>query len=188
MSLNWFDIGIVAVVLLSIVISFFRGFLRETISLITWVVGLFVAIRFAPTVSNWLSTIIAIEILRYVIAFVILFMLIFIVGLLANMTIKRGVDVSGLSVVDRLLGGIFGAARGILLVAVVLMFMTMSTFKNNAMAMTADSKLTPSFMPIVAWLDGFLPQELQRLTQWMKIDDDPLQHPQNAEQSQQQEP
>jgi membrane protein required for colicin V production len=115
-------------------------------------------------------------------------MLVFIVGLLANITVKRGVDASRFGIIDRLLGGAFGAARGILLVAVVLMFMTMSTVKNNEMAMMAGSKLTPSFMPMVTWLDGFLPQELQRLTKWMKIDDEPLQSSSTSEQSQQQEP
>lgn len=172
MSLNWFDFGIIAVLLLSIAISFFRGFLRETISLITWVAGMIFAIRFAPTVSDWMINIISTELLRYIIAFVVLFMAVFIVGLLITMAVKRGVDATGLTMADRLLGGAFGAARGILLVAIVLMFMTMTSFKD--MKVVAGSELTTSFMPMVAWLDGFLPQQLQQFAKWMHINDNPL--------------
>ena len=169
MSLNWFDFSIIGVIALSILISFFRGFLRETISLISWVSGLIVAIRFAPTASNYLNGIIATETLRYVITFVLLFVAVFIVGLLVNMVIKRSVDASGLGFADRLLGSTFGAARGILLVAIVLMFIMMTASKDTDVI--AQSELSPFFMPLVSWLDGFLPEQLQQVTRWLAIDD-----------------
>lgn len=172
MDLNWFDFSIIAVIVLSILISFFRGFLRETISLITWVIGFIFALRFAPIVSVWFEGSVGNSMLRYVIAFVLLFLGVFFVGLLINMIVKRGVDASGLRFTDRLLGGAFGAARGILLVAVVLMFMTMTAFKDNAVM--TDSELSPSFMPLVTWLDGFLPGQLQSIQKWIATDDDPL--------------
>lgn len=172
MTLNWFDFGIIAVVVLSILISFFRGFLRESISLITWIAGLFVAIRYAPDVADLLDGIVRTQALKYVIAFVLLFFSVFAVGLLINVLVKRGVDATGFSFADRMMGGAFGAARGILLVAVMLLFVTMTTFKD-AEAVTG-SELSPTFMPLVSWLDGFLPDQLQTVTKWMAIDTNPI--------------
>ena len=172
MNFNWFDFSIIAVVGLSILISFFRGFLREAVSLVTWVAGLIFAMHFAPKAANWLNGVIATEMLRYVITFILLFMAVFLVGLLINFAIKRGVDVSGLRFADRLLGAAFGAARGILLVAIVLMFMTMTAFKD--MDGMVNSELSTSLMPLVAWLDGFLPEQLQQVTQWLAIDNSPI--------------
>lgn len=172
MTLNWFDFGIITVLVLSILISFFRGFLREAISLITWVAGIILALRYAPAGAGWLSGVIRTPMLSYVIAFVLIFLAVFIVGLMIGVLIKRAVNATGLSFADRMMGGAFGAARGILLVAIVLMFMTMTAFKD--MDAVAQSELSPTFMPLVSWLDGYLPEQLQHVTQWMAIDDNAL--------------
>lgn len=175
MSLNWLDFGIIAVILFSVIVSFFRGFFRETISLATWITGFILAVRFAPRLSNALAGFITTEMLRYIISFVLLFVGVFIIGLLLTMIVKKGIDASGFTFIDRLLGIGFGAVRGILLTAIVLMFMTMTAFKN--MNLMVGSRLSPSFMPMVTWLDGFLPQQLDYFSRWMKVDDMPFHHP-----------
>lgn len=167
MNLNWFDFSIIGVVVLSVIISFCRGFLREIISLITWIAALIFALHFAPTAALWFNNLISAPLLRYIASFVLLFLAVFILGLMVGALVKRGVSAVGLSFVDRLLGAAFGAARGILFVAVILMFITTTAFKNATPVV--NSSLSPTFAPLVTWLGGYLPEQLQHVTDWVVL-------------------
>lgn len=164
-NLNWFDFVLMAIILLSIIISFFRGFLREAISLVTWVAGVVVALKFAPRVASLLEGTVNAGTLRYMIAFLALFLGVFILGFIVNIIVKRAVDFSGLSMVDRGLGVLFGSARGLVAVAVVLMFTSVTPMQNAKWA--SESQLAPKFTPLVVWLDGFMPEQIRNVSQWV---------------------
>jgi len=163
--LNWFDFVIIAIIILSIVISFFRGFLREAVSLVTWVLALIIALKFALPFSHLLPAFIHSNTLRYLLSFMVLFLSVFTVGFIVNVIVKRLVDVTGLTIVDRMLGILFGTARGLIAVGVILMFISVTSMQNTAWAKT--SQLAPEISPLVGWLDGFLPEQMQDVTQWV---------------------
>ena len=96
-SLNWVDYSILGIIVFSIIISFFRGFSREAVSLVVWVLGIMVALKFADPTSIFFKTWIASPTLRYIIAFATLFLIIFIVGILLNAAIHALVKKAGLS-------------------------------------------------------------------------------------------
>ena len=171
MHLNAFDYAILAVIALSILISFFRGFMRETISLATWVLGVIIALRFSPMVAQWMQPTIDSPLLRYVIAFVALFAVVFIVGFLVGLLVKGALNVTGLTIFDRLLGAVFGAVRGVLFVAVVLLFISMTSYEASPWA--KHSQLTVVLKPMVKWLGGYLPEQIQHVSRWMGIDEAP---------------
>ena len=52
MELSWIDIGIVIILLLSIGVAIFRGFVKEAISLAGWIIAIWLAIKFAPQVAG----------------------------------------------------------------------------------------------------------------------------------------
>jgi len=164
-SLNWVDYSIIAVIAFSTIISFFRGFLREAVSLVVWVVGVLVALKFAGPVSGLFKSWVSSPSLRYVIAFIALFLLIFIIGVLINFIIHAFVKSTGLGVTDRMLGIIFGAARGFFVIGVLLMFVSVGGIKNNAYL--THSRIVPKFKPIVVWLNGFLPLQVKEVSQWV---------------------
>lgn len=165
LQFNWFDFVILAVIFLSIIVSFFRGFLREAISLITWLIAIIVALKFAGPLGNELSSHIESASLRFIIAFVILFFGVLIAGLIVNLIIKLLVEKTGMGFFDRLLGGLFGAARGILLVAIVLMFLYVTKFQDETWL--KQSKLTPHFQPLVSWLSSFVPKQINDVANWI---------------------
>ena len=123
--LNWVDWFIVVVLVASILLSLWRGFAREAISLAAWVAAFVIANLFVDQMASLLSTWISNVTGRYVAAFALLFvgtlMLGGVLGILAAQLLK----VTGLSVLDRLLGTVFGFARGviIILVLVVVVFL-----------------------------------------------------------------
>lgn len=164
-SLNWVDYSILGIIVFSIIISFFRGFSREAVSLVVWVVGIMVALKFADPTSIFFKTWIASPTLRYIIAFATLFLIIFIAGILLNAAIHALVKKAGLSLTDRMLGVIFGAARGLLIVAVLLMFVSVGKVKDGTYL--TQSRLALKFKPMVVWLNAFLPTQMKGFSQWV---------------------
>ncbi len=164
-SLNWFDAVIIGIIFLSVVISFFRGFLREAVSLITWVVAVLLALKFAPLLSRELATHIESHTVRYLLSFAVILIVVLIVGAIINLMIKMLVDKSGVGFIDRLLGVIFGTARGILAIGVMLMFLDVSALA--AKPWYANSQLAPQFTPLVKWLESFVPEKMHEVTSWL---------------------
>jgi len=169
MHLNWFDFVIIGVIILSVLVSFFRGFLRETISLVSWIAGVVIALRFSQQASSWFESFVSSPTLRYIFAFIALFIAVLIVGMLVGFVVKKGIDASGFSIADRMLGAIFGFARGVLLIAIVLIFVTMTQFKNTDAIV--HSELTSTFMPLVTWLNSIFPKQIDQVKQWITSND-----------------
>lgn len=163
-ELNWFDCAMVALVAVSIIVSFFRGFVREALSLSIWAIGLVLAFKFAPRLEFEIHHVTQWGMGSYLMAFAAVFLCVWIVGLLISLAMRSWVSRVGLGFADRMIGVCFGALRGFLVVSVVLMFVSMSPYKNAQAILT--SKLAPRFHKIVATLDHYVPEDMQHLTRW----------------------
>jgi membrane protein required for colicin V production len=109
-----FDYTMLGVVLVSVAISIWRGLVREVVSLLSWLVALWLAARFSVAFSDWLPSVIVNPSVRYVTAFVALFLATVIVLELLGVLLARLLHAAGLGFVDRALGAAFGLARGAL--------------------------------------------------------------------------
>ncbi len=67
--MNWADITIISIIVLSAVLSLFRGFVREVLSLVAWVVAFWAAMAFWHRVSIVIEPYLAIAFARMVLAF-----------------------------------------------------------------------------------------------------------------------
>jgi len=164
--LNWVDYVIIGVIVFSVIISFFRGFIREAISLVVWVFALVIALKYSTGLQAHLSSWIASETIRYFISFVGIFLVIIIVGMVVNSMIHRVVANAGLSMADRCLGIFFGAARGVAIVALMLLLITNLGTEKDSYTLY-QSKLAIRFKPVVSWLDKYLPDEIKNVSQWV---------------------
>lgn len=115
------DYSIIAIIVLSTLISLARGFIREAISLVTWVVAVWIAIRFMHIVSDALTNYIQSPQVRLSVAFACLLITVLILGALLNHLFSQLIENIGLNGIDRLLGAIFGVARGIVLIEVLVL-------------------------------------------------------------------
>ncbi len=120
---NGADWAIVAVVVLSALISLARGFVREALSLLVWFVAFVVAFFFSDRLAPLLGNLVELPSLRYLAAFAILFVCTLIVGSVVNFLIVQLVRITGLSAIDRLLGVMFGICRGVLIALLILIFL-----------------------------------------------------------------
>lgn len=112
--LGWVDVAMLGLLLWSLLAGLWRGLIFELLSLAGYVVAWLAAQRWTPDVALWLPWAGAPEAWRRVAAFVLVFALALLVcGLVARL-LRRLVQASPLSALDRLGGGAFGLARGVL--------------------------------------------------------------------------
>ena len=115
-ALNAADWLIISVVGVSALLSLMRGFIKEALSLIGWLLAFFLAIMFSERLALLLQHSVQNPAGRYILAFAILFVATLIaMGLLAKL-LHSLIEFAGLGALDRVLGMVFGFARGVLIV------------------------------------------------------------------------
>lgn len=150
----WVDYAIIIVIALSTLISLTRGFVREAFSLAIWIAAFFVASWFYQDLAVYFTSFTD-STVRNGLAAVILFVLTLIVGALLNFLLGKLVDGTGLTGTDRVLGLVFGAARGLLIVTLML-FVIDSFTALSASDWWQQSQLIPHFAVFVQWFFEFL--------------------------------
>ena len=113
-----FDFVVIAVVALSGLFGFARGFVRVVMSLLALVFAFILAIQLAAPVGAVLPDFGETPATRYIFAFALIAIAVLIVGALLGWSLFRLVRAIGLGFLDRLLGGVVGVARGVVLVVI----------------------------------------------------------------------
>jgi membrane protein required for colicin V production len=116
--MTWIDYLILGIIVVSALVSLFRGFLRETVSLLAWIIGFWLALRFARALGGIFGFVHNPSI-RVVIGFILIFIVVLLAGAAVNFFVGKLVKRSGASMADRVLGVIFGLARGVVIVMVL---------------------------------------------------------------------
>ena len=156
MSLTWGDWAIVAIIAVSALISLTRGFVKEALSLLTWVIAGLVAWLFGGALAELLVPYIETPSLRVIAACSILFVMTLLLGGLVNYLISQLVKATGLSGTDRFLGMVFGAARGALLVVVAVGLLSLAPVEADAW--WRESVVIPHFLLVADWSKNLILQ------------------------------
>ncbi len=156
MSLTWVDWAIVAIIAVSALISLTRGFVKEALSLLTWVIAGLVAWLFGGALAELLVPYIETPSLRVIAACSILFVMTLLLGGLVNYLIGQLVKATGLSGTDRFLGMVFGAARGALLVVVAVGLLSLAPVEADAW--WRESVVIPHFLLVADWSKNLILQ------------------------------
>ena len=154
--MHWPDYAIIAVILISTVVGLLRGFIKEVFSLLVWAAAFFVAYNFAGDVAVLMEDAVTLPSARTAMGFAGLFIAVLLVGGLINYLLGRLVESTGLSGTDRLLGGVFGSARGLVLIIAVLLVSGFTPIPADPW--WKESPTIQRMMPLVEWGAGFLPE------------------------------
>lgn len=172
MDLSWIDIGIIVIFFVSIVISIFRGFVKEAISLISWILAIWLAITFSGQVASFLPASIdeatfnlgtnelEVSKLRVGIAFILIVVASLIIGALVNYILGKITHTSVLRGIDRMLGAFFGLARGAIVVVLFVLVAALTSFPHTDN--WQSSQLLPPFELTARNVVEFLPPEYSK--------------------------
>jgi membrane protein required for colicin V production len=166
---HWFDIGMMIALLLSGVWGYLRGLVRAILSLIGLAAASVLAVRGYPDVAELLTPLIATLWVRQAIGFALIFLAVVAVAMVCGILLRFALRAAGLSLMDRLLGGLFGLAK-VILVASVLLMMGDRFFPSVRTQLEANppSVLAPLLFRNAEFLKAFLEnqdalvQQLQR--------------------------
>jgi len=160
---NYFDYILITIVGLSMVLSIWRGFVREIISLIGLVLAFFIAGRMSGDVGSLLNDWIENKTIADIAGFVFIFVFIMVVVSLVGALIRKLVHMADLTATDRTLGVFFGAARGVLLIGVA--FLAYTSYAKPDQSWMQKSLLTPYALQLSDLIGKTIPKEYPLSTQ-----------------------
>jgi membrane protein required for colicin V production len=147
------DWVIIVVLGLSILLSLWRGFVREAVSLAGWIVAFVIANMFVGELATFLQQWIANATGRYVAAYALLFVgMLMVAGIVGKLS-AQVVKVTGLTLLDRLLGTVFGFARGVIIVLVVIYVLRQLAPPQNLLWLD-HSQLMPHVDMLGQWVQA----------------------------------
>lgn len=153
---DWVLLGIIAV---SLLVGLLRGFVKEVFALAVWAAAFFVAFQFSGVVAEHLADQVSLPSARNALAFGSLFLLVLLIGGLLTYLVGLLVEKTGLSGTDRLLGGVFGALRGLLLVIGLVLVAGFTPVPQDPW--WDESRVIQSVLPLAEWAAGFLPESIR---------------------------
>jgi len=169
-NFNGLDYLFIAIFCLFVLLSLWRGLIREIISLLAWLVGLLVGASFAPklaavfagspatqtavtTTGTSISEQMAGTSSPWTIGlcFVVLLVGCLIVGAIINYFLAVMVEASGLSIFNRLLGGLFGFVKAFIIELVVVFFISMTAYAQEPL--WQKSEVVNAYQPVITILE-----------------------------------
>lgn len=153
--MSWLDLVIIVIIVLSALISVVRGFVKETISLITWIVAGILAFRYFAPLAGVLEPYVSSPTIRNITAFAVLFISTLVIGAIINFIMSQLVDRTGLGGTDKALGVFFGAARGVLIVTMIVLLASLTPMPEASW--WQDSAMMGFFEQLAEWLKGIIP-------------------------------
>ena len=154
----WVDYAILTIIGVSALISILRGFIREALSLLGWIVAIWASMSFADDIAALLVDKISVPSVRIVSAFLILFVACLIVAGVINFLAGKLVEKTGLSGTDRMLGVVFGTVRGALVVGILVLLAGFTAVPKDPW--WDQSMLLEHFETMAVELRGFLPPDI----------------------------
>jgi membrane protein required for colicin V production len=153
--LDWIILGIL---LYSIVVSWFKGFVREVLGLITVFAAALLSAWFYRDVGNLFKDVVRTENLALFFGFSVIFLVTLIAGFVTIWLVAKFMKFAKLEWADRLLGAAFGFIRGWLIGAVILLALTAFGIQTERMK---SSVLAPYFMPGSRVIAAMTPYEMK---------------------------
>ena len=153
--MEYADYVILGIIAISILVGAIRGFIKEAFSLAVWAAAFLVAFQYSGDLALQLENHIELPSARTSLAFAGLFLSVLLVGGLLTFLIGKLVEKTGLSGTDRLLVGVFGGVRGLILVLALMLVAGLTPVPQDPW--WQQSRSIQSLMPLAEWSAQFLP-------------------------------
>jgi membrane protein required for colicin V production len=163
LSLTTADVVIIIVIAISAAFAMVRGLIHETFGILAWIVGGYAALRLTPVVEPLLHNAIKPPWLETVAVGIAIFLLTFVPLAILSGRLSAKVKSSMASSVDRLLGLVFGVARGLAIVGLAyIAFSALVPVKEHPQTLT-KARLFPLIRTTAEVLRSLAPEDIKAL-------------------------
>ncbi len=152
------DFFVIGIVLLSILVGLSRGFIQEALSLVFFVLAIYLSgAYYQKAIDLGLNKLGVSHTIQVIFAYLLVFLGALILGRVLTSLISRVISSVGLSLFDRLLGGAFGAFRGVLVVVVISTLVALTDLPKSIE--WQDALTRPAVEALVGVLHSWLPED-----------------------------
>jgi membrane protein required for colicin V production len=160
--MNWLDVVLLVILAASVAMSLRKGLSREVIGLVSVILALLLGIWFYGWAGSFLVPYLSSRALANFAGFLLVFCGVLLLGSLVSHMAGRFLKVTGLSIFDHLLGAAFGAVRGIVIAAALVMaIMAFSQGGDKPPASVVSSRVAPYVMDTARGFAAMAPHELK---------------------------
>lgn len=158
MDLNYFDIAIVVIILITALIGFMRGLVWMGIFLATWTAAILLAIKYKDPLAQALPIKLGSELAQTGLAALLIFLGVLITGAIINYLFSKAVAAVGLGTFDRILGTGLGIALGALAITLITILLSLTELPDQDS--WKSSRLIPKFQEAAKWVQSIIPDNL----------------------------
>jgi membrane protein required for colicin V production len=151
------DYIILAIILVSAIAGAFRGFLREIFSVVAWILAIWLAWKFAPSLAPKLG-VLKDPVYGTWAARALIFLPVIIAGYYLGAMVNHFVRLSMFSGLDRLLGFLLGCARGLVIIGIGIILAQATRLDEEAW--WKSSRLAAGMKPAAAFVRGLAGEHL----------------------------
>lgn len=159
--MNWLDIVLLVILAASVVSSLRKGLTREIIGLVSVVLGLLLGTWFYGMAGAFLLPYVSSKAIAHFIGFILVFVSVIVLGAIVSALVGRLLKITGLSILDHLLGAGFGAVRGILICVALVMAIMAFTPGVGPPASVVHSRVAPYTVDAARICAAAAPYELK---------------------------
>jgi len=146
---NLLDLILIIIVILSVMLGIIKGFIREIFSLIFFVIAIILSFLYYKEIGNIFAGSVKNRNVANFIGFMVIFTVILLTGAIVTYLLKRIFNIGPLKSVDRILGGVFGLIRGILIGAIIIFGAIMFKINKNVIN---TSKFSPYIVEVIEYV------------------------------------
>jgi membrane protein required for colicin V production len=141
--MNWFDFAVLGVLALSGLLAMARGFVKELLSLMGWIIAAIVTFLALPHVSKVVNEFIKSKTIADIGSGIVIFLIVLVICGFITSWITRKMPGGTFGFLDGLLGLVFGLLRGALLVALAYLLLQVAFKSDNLPPWVVQAKTKP---------------------------------------------
>ncbi len=157
LPVNVFDIAVIAVLLISALLAYARGFVHEVLAIVGWVGAIFATFYGFPYLQPYMRQLIPMELAADLTAGVVIFVFTLVILSMVTRGISKTVQASALNALDRALGFLFGLVRGALIVVLAYIGLELVMPEDKQPPFIRDARSMQLIQPAAKELIKLLP-------------------------------
>jgi len=159
--MNWFDLLLLAILVISMFVSFRKGLSREVIGLVSTFAALLLGIWFYGTMGSFLLPYMSSRGLANFLGFLLVFGGVMLLGAAISAVTSRFLKITGLSILDRLGGAVFGLVRGLVVAVALVMGAMAFSPESHPPSAVVHSHVAPYVVDAAKVVTALAPHELK---------------------------